>query len=120
MSEASQLDSATDHIAQGMFNQHDILKMKRLAAHSWARSSRTRCWKHCWSKAEEEFSYTAERQPHEITVLTTYHYKKHTGQSHDLSSQKPALPPLVQQALDAPQKMPSRSRIRRWLRCVNK
>ena len=39
MSEASQLDSATDHIVQGMFNQHDILKMKRLAAQQFGRGA---------------------------------------------------------------------------------
>ena len=88
MSKASQLDSATDHIVQGVFSQHDILKMKRLAAQQLGEEQSDKVLEALLVKEEEEFSYIAERQPHEITVLTTYHYKKHTGQSHDLSSQK--------------------------------
>ena len=70
------------------FTQHEILKMNWLDAQQFGEEQSDKVLEALRVKAEEEFSCTAERLPNEIKMLTTYHYKKYTGQTTDLSSPK--------------------------------
>ena len=67
------------------FTQHEILKMNWLDAQQFGEEQSDKVLEALRVKAEEEFSCIAERQPHE---MTTYHCKKYTGQTTDLSSPK--------------------------------